>query len=111
MFGHPAWAVGSYSGGPPAARRVGTKSKVLETQYKNFFIPGFLWVVTVQNGHPVHLLLYSYLVPPPHGAEQSVHLLSGNHSYPTPAGGVSFTAPAAMLYSNSIPGLDSCDRS
>ena len=26
MFGHPAWAVGSYSNGPPAARSVGTKS-------------------------------------------------------------------------------------
>ena len=26
MFRHPAWAVGSYSGGPPAAGTVGTKS-------------------------------------------------------------------------------------
>ena len=26
MFRHPAWAVGSYSSGPPAARTVGTKS-------------------------------------------------------------------------------------
>ena len=26
MFRHPAWAVGSYSSGPPAANAVGTKS-------------------------------------------------------------------------------------
>ena len=26
MFRHPAWAVGSYSSGPPAAKTVGTKS-------------------------------------------------------------------------------------
>ena len=26
MFRHPAWAVGSYSSGPPAANTVGTKS-------------------------------------------------------------------------------------
>ena len=26
MFHHPAWAVGSYSSGPPAARSAGTKS-------------------------------------------------------------------------------------
>ena len=26
MFFHPAWAAGSYSSGPPAARTVGTKS-------------------------------------------------------------------------------------
>ena len=38
MFRHPAWAVGSYSSGPPAARAVGTKST-----------GGF----TEQMGHPV----------------------------------------------------------
>ena len=28
MFHHPAWAVGSYSSGPPAARSAGTKSTI-----------------------------------------------------------------------------------
>ena len=56
MFCHPAWAVGGYSSGPPAARTVGTKST-------GGFLNSSVSPCTVKRSHgSQHTELVSYLL-------------------------------------------------